>query len=106
MDGLAPLTEIATPGRATIQSVVELLGRPASEMLKCIVFDAAGETVVVLLPGDREVNERKVGRALWPTPVRLFDDEDFAARGPGKGFVGPQGLGSGVRALAEPSVRA
>ena len=104
-DGLAPITEIATPGRATIQAVVELLGRPASEMLKCIVFDAGGTTVAVLLPGDREVNEKKVGRALWPAPVRLLEDDDFAARGLVKGFVGPQGMGREVTVIADLSVR-
>jgi prolyl-tRNA synthetase len=105
-DGLAPITEIATPGGATIQAVVELLGRPASEMLKCIVFDAGGTTVAVLLPGDREVNEKKVGRALWPAPVRLLEDDDFAARGLVKGFIGPQGLGREVTVIADRSVRA
>jgi prolyl-tRNA synthetase len=105
-EGLAPITEIATPGRASIQAVVELLGRPASEMLKAILFDAGGTTVAVLLPGDREVNEKKVGRALWPASVRLLDDDDFAARGLVKGFVGPQGMGREVMVIADLSVRA
>jgi len=105
-DRLAPITEIATPGGATIQAVVELLGRPASEMLKCIVFDAGGTTVAVLLPGNLEVNEKKVGRALWPAPVRLLEDDDFAARGLVKGFVGPQGMGREVTVIADQAVRA
>src|SRR5439155_1026929 len=60
-----PLTEISTPGRASIQAVSELLGRPASEMLKAIFYDAGGRSVVVLVPGDREVNDDKVARAMW-----------------------------------------
>jgi prolyl-tRNA synthetase len=75
-------------------------------MLKCIVFDAGGTTVAVLLPGDREVNEKKVGRALWPAPVRLLEDDDFATRGLVKGFIGPQGLGREVTVIADQSVRA
>jgi prolyl-tRNA synthetase len=105
LDGLAPLSEISTPGRSSIQDVVDLLGRPAAEMLKCILFDAGGKTVAVLLPGDREVNEKKVGRALWPAPVRLFTEEDFAERGLVKGYVGPQGLGQDATVIADWSVR-
>jgi prolyl-tRNA synthetase len=102
---LEPLTEIATPGRPGIQDVVDLLGRPAGQMLKCMLYDAGGSPVAVLVPGDREVNEKKLARALAPAPVRLFTDEDFAARGFVKGYVGPQGLPDGVTILADLSVR-
>jgi prolyl-tRNA synthetase len=42
---------------------------------------------------------------LFPTPVRRFQDADFAARGFAKGYVGPQGLGEDVTILADHSVR-
>jgi prolyl-tRNA synthetase len=101
-----PLSEISTPGRSTIHAVSELLGRPASEMLKAIFYDAGGRSVAVLIPGDREVNDDKVGRAMWPAPVRLFEDADFAARGFVKGFAGPQGLPDDVTIIADHSVGA
>jgi prolyl-tRNA synthetase len=102
---LQPVEEVSTPGRSSIQAVSELLGRPGSEMLKCILYDAGGRTVAVLVPGDREVNESKVARAMWPAPVRLFEDEDFRSRGLLKGFVGPQGLTEDVTVIADHSVR-
>src|SRR6266540_5048742 len=77
---LEPLTEVATPGRSSIQAVSELLGRPPSEMLKCMLYDAGGRTVAVLIAGDREVNDDKVARVMWPAPTRLFEDADFAQR--------------------------
>jgi prolyl-tRNA synthetase len=101
-----PLTEISTPGRASIQAVSELLGRPSSEMLKAIFYDAGGRTVAVLVPGDREVNDDKVARSTWPTPVQLFEDADFAERGFLKGFAGPQGMPADVTIIADHSVRA
>ncbi len=79
---------------------------PASQMLKCMLFDAGGQTVTVLLPGDREVNEEKVASLFFPTPVRSFEDEDFAARGFSKGYVGPQGMPADAAVIADPLVRA
>jgi prolyl-tRNA synthetase len=100
-----PLTEIHTPDAATIQAVADLVGRPASEMLKTMLFDAGGETVAVLLPGDHEVNEEKVARLFFPTLVRAFDEKDFAERGFAKGYVGPQGMPDEAVVVADPSVR-
>jgi prolyl-tRNA synthetase len=59
----------------------------------------------VLLAGDREANDDKVARAMWPKPTRLFDDEDFLKWGFAKGFVGPQGLSEDVTVLADLGVR-
>ena len=101
-----PLVRVATPGRATIQAVSELLGRPAEEMLKTMLYDAGGQTVAVLVPGDREVNDDKVARAMWPQPIRMLEDEDFTKRGFVKGFVGPQAMSEDVVVIADHSVRA
>ena len=103
---LEPLVQIPTPGRSSIEAVSALLGCKPSEMLKCMIYDAGGETVAVLIPGDREVNEEKVGRVMWPAPVRPFSDEDFARRGLVKGYVGPQGLPDDITIIADHSVRA
>ena len=99
------MTEIHTPDAATIQAVAEFTGRPASEMLKTILFDAGGQTVAVLLPGDHEVNEEKVARLFFPTLVRPFEEKDFAERGFAKGYVGPQGMPADAAVIADPSVR-
>ncbi len=103
---LEQVEEISTPGRSSIQAVSELLERPANELLKTMLYDAAGTPVAVLLPGDQEVNEEKVGRAMWPSPVRPFTGEDFPRVGLVKGFVGPQGLPEDVTIIADHSVAA
>lgn len=103
---LEPLTEVHTPGRPGIQDVVDFLGRPASEMLKCLLYDAGGQTVAALISGDREINEGKLARALAPAMVRMFTDQDFATHGFVKGYVGPQGLPGDVTVIADLSVQA
>jgi prolyl-tRNA synthetase len=102
---LVPLVEVQTPGATTIEAVVAQLGVDPSQTLKCMLYDAGGAAIAVLLPGDREVNERKLGRIYFPIVVRRFEDGDFAAQGLPKGFVGPQGLGRDVAILADHSVR-
>ncbi len=104
-DGLAPLEKVSTPGAPTIDAVSQLLGVPSERMLKTMLYDAGGSTVAVLLPGDREVEEAKLGRILFPAPVRRFEDGDFAALGFAKGYVGPQGLPEDVTIIADHSVR-
>jgi prolyl-tRNA synthetase len=103
--GLEPLVEVPTPDAATIEAVVAQLGVDPSQTLKCMLFDVGGSVVAVVLPGDREVNERKLGRLYFPSVVRRFEDADFAAHGLAKGFVGPQGLPDDITILADHSVR-
>jgi prolyl-tRNA synthetase len=103
--GAAPLEVVDTPNAATIEAVASLLGRPERQLLKTMMFDAGGASVAVLVPGDREVEEAKLERAFFPTPVRRFDDGDFAERGFVKGFVGPQGVSQDVLVVADHSVR-
>ncbi|HEV8564516.1 MAG TPA: proline--tRNA ligase [Actinomycetota bacterium] len=103
--GLEPLEEVPTPGAATIEAVVAQLGVDPSQTLKCMLFDVGGSVVAVVLPGDREVNERKLARLYFPSVIRRFEDADFASHGLAKGFVGPQGLPDAVTILADLSVR-
>jgi prolyl-tRNA synthetase len=102
---LEPLTEVSTPGAATIAAVTDQLGVSADRTLKCILFRAGDGVVAALAPGDREINEVKLERRLFPTPVRPFEDADFASGGYAKGFVGPQGFGEDVLVLADETVR-
>lgn len=101
-----PLTEVETPGAATIALVAAALRVEPSQTLKTMMFKSAQGTVAVLVPGDREVNERKLSRLYFPVPIVKFEEADFAAGGFMKGFVGPQGLPDGVTVLADHSVLA
>ena len=105
VDAHEPLETVPTPGSATIEAVSALLGVAPERLLKTMLYDAGGTTVAVLVPGDREVEEAKLERLLFPAPVRRFEDGDFEARGFVKGFVGPQGMGADVTVLADHAVR-
>ncbi len=65
-----------------------------------------GELLAVGVPGDREVDEKRLGAALEPAEFALLDDSDFA-KNPFlvKGYVGPKALlDNGVRYLVDPRV--
>ncbi len=64
------------------------------------------ELLGIGVPGDREVDDRRLAAALEPAEYTLFSDDDFAAH-PFlvKGYIGPTALrDNGVRYLVDPRV--
>ena len=64
------------------------------------------ELLGVGVPGDREVDDKRLGAALDPAEYAMLDDSDFA-RYPflKKGYIGPKALlDNGVRYLVDPRV--
>jgi prolyl-tRNA synthetase len=110
-----PLAVHDTPSTPTIASLVDLAnaraleGRTdwtAADTLKNVVVTVRhpgrkDELLVIGVPGDREVDMKRLDAALAPATATLFDD--FASR-PDlvKGYIGPQGIA--VRYLADPRV--
>ena len=113
-----------TPDAPTIETLVEVANqtsprpdRPwtAADTLKNVVFavtDGEGERslLVVGLPGDREVDPRRLEAALSPLTVEVATEEDFEAH-PNlvQGYIGPEVIGpnvkdSGVKYLVDPRV--
>ncbi|MEZ0342756.1 proline--tRNA ligase [Mycobacterium sp. pV006] len=64
------------------------------------------ELLAIGIPGDREVDDKRLGAALEPAEYALLDDTDFARnRFLVKGYIGPKGLqANGVRYLVDPRV--
>ena len=105
-DQLAPMVEVGTPGASTIEGVTSQLGIDAATTLKCMLYFAGERVVAALVPGDREVNEKKLARLFFPAPVRKFEESEFESAGFAKGFVGPQGLPSDAAIVADRAVLA
>lgn len=121
-----PAARVAdTPGTPTIQTLVDLLNAApdlrrddrawtAADTLKNVVVmlrrpDGSTEPLAVGVPGDREVDLKRLEAQVAPAEVEPFGDTDFAAH-PAlvKGYIGPQALGaastSGIRYLVDPRV--
>ncbi|MCW2839394.1 MAG: proline--tRNA ligase [Aeromicrobium sp.] len=112
-----------TPDTPTIDTLVDHLNaafprddRPwqASDTLKNVLVilrhpDGTREPLAIGLPGDREVDAKRLEAQVAPAEIEPFEANDFAAH-PGlvKGYIGPGALGAesatGIRYLTDPRV--
>ena len=80
--------KVATPGMKTIDEVSNFLKIDPARTIKTLVYQASEEKrVMVLIPGDRDINEIKLARALDVHTVTLADDASVSKLGP-IGFLG------------------
>jgi prolyl-tRNA synthetase len=112
-----------TPDTPTIESLVDHLNEhfpredrawTAADTLKNVLVilthpDGAREPLAVGVPGDREIDLRRLESQVSPAEVAPFGDDDFATHPElVKGYIGPGVLGSdratGIRYLVDPRV--
>ena len=114
-----------TPDTPTIETLVDISNsRPelrhpgrdwtAADTLKNVALmvsypDGRREPLIIGVPGDREVDMKRLEAVLQPGEAVPFEEADFAAH-PAlhRGYIGPQVLGeesvSGIRYLVDPRV--
>jgi prolyl-tRNA synthetase len=96
--------QVATPEQRTVDDVSAYLGIAPAHLIKTLIFETDAEIVAVLIRGDLEVNEVKLGNALSCRHLQLASEQKILeVTGGPQGFSGPVGL-EGVRLLADPSV--
>ncbi|HWG24482.1 proline--tRNA ligase [Actinospica sp.] len=104
--GTAAARVYDTPSTPTIASLVEVFrgfegfeGTTAADTLKNVVVKLRypgkkdPEVLIVGVPGDREVDMKRLEAAVSPAEIEMFEAEDFAKH-PAlvRGYIGPQGL--------------
>jgi len=112
-----------TPDTPTIESLVTMLNErfpredrawAASDTLKSVLMvlthpDGTSEDLAIGVPGDREVDQKRLEASVYPAEFHPFGDDDFA-RHPelAKGYMGPGVLGeknaSKIRFLVDPRI--
>ncbi|WP_230208493.1 proline--tRNA ligase [Microlunatus sp. Gsoil 973] len=112
-----------TPDTPTIETLVALANArvpradrawQAGDTLKNVMLtvrhpDGSKEPLAIGVPGDREVDMKRLGAQLEPAEAEPFTDEDFRQH-PGlvKGYIGPQALGldssTRIKYLVDPRV--
>lgn len=111
-----PCTPVPTPGRSTCEQVADLLGVPLSSTVKSLVLATdqgdehgqvkATQVWLLLLRGDHDMNEVKVGKLpgfeggyRFATVAEI--DEHFGCK---PGYLGPLNLRQPVRIVADREV--
>ncbi len=110
---VAAMEELDTPNTPTIDSLVDVLnekfggGFTGASTLKNVLLMADNKAISVLVPGDREVDLKRLQAGLpGVEDLRVFEEADFAKH-PGlvKGYIGPQNAGKfGITVYADPRV--
>jgi prolyl-tRNA synthetase len=121
--GLASAHIEETPDTPTIETLVAVLNEKfpradrkwtAADTLKNLIVtlahpDGTKETLAIGVPGDRDVDMKRLEAQISPAVVEPFTEEDFA-KNPEliRGYIGPTGLGensaSKVRYLVDPRI--
>ena len=121
---LPSATVVDTPDTATIATLVDLLNAradlkidrewTASDTLKNVIVmlchpDGRREPLAIGVPGDRDVDMKRLEAQVGPAEPEAFTETDFAAY-PAlvKGYIGPDALGSDspskIRYLVDPRI--
>ena len=111
--GVAVLEVFDSPNTPTIDTLVDLLnakfggGYDGSMTLKNVMLMADETPISVLVPGDREVDLKRLQANLaGVNDIRVFEEADFA-QFPGlvKGYIGPQDAKkNGITVYADPRI--
>lgn len=93
--------EVHTPDTWTIVKVADFLKLKTSDIAKSLVYNADGKLVVVLIRGDRELNEVKLKNYLGASQLEMATDKEIEKIGSVLGYVGPMGLKKGTKIVAD-----
>ena len=124
-DGLPAAQVVDTPDTPTIQTLVDLFNArddlrradrdwTAADTLKNLVVklkypDGTVTPLAIGVPGDREVDMKRLEAQVAPAEIEPFSEADFAANPHlAKGYIGPGALGeekpAGIRFLVDPRI--
>jgi prolyl-tRNA synthetase len=100
------MRDVATPSQTTCEDVAALLGIPLQRTVKLLAVIANEQLVILLVRGDHNLNEVKVGKLPGLDGFRFArEDEIRAFFNCPPGFLGPVGIDrSKTRVIADRSV--
>lgn len=97
---------VDTPEAKTIEEVAQFLGVQKQELIKSLLYQGDDKLFLVLVRGDREVNEIKINNAMGPfINLHLAPDDVVKEKlGCDPGFVGPIGVPEDLIIIADQEV--
>ncbi len=83
---------VDTPGKESCEDVAAFLQVSVDQVVKAMVCLVDGKPAMALVPGNRELNELKLKRAMGGSKVELADDETIGKLVGPVGSIGPVGV--------------
>ncbi len=100
------LHKVATPGCDTIEKLAAFLKVPATRIVKSIIYMADGKPVLVLIRGDKQINEAKLAHVIDANDIHEAATEDLVKiAGVTKGSVGPIDADFADQIIADETVK-
>ncbi len=100
------LTKVSTPDCDTIDKLAKFLNVPATRIVKSILYIADDQKVLVLIRGDKQINEVKLGHVLDADEVREANTSELKEiTGSEKGGVGPINADWADKIVADETVK-
>jgi len=99
------LKEVHTPDKRSIEEVSEFLKLPKTQFMKSLLYVSNKEFVMVLLRGDYELNEAKLQQIMHGEIRPAHPDEVKEVCGAEIGFIGPVGLKTSIKIIADLALR-
>lgn len=92
--------EVHTPNIGSIEAVCNFLKTKPKQMIKTMIYSTEDKTIAVLIRGDHDVNEEKLGLAVGGKHIELADEPTIEkVTGAKVGFTGPTGIADKVSKL-------
>ncbi len=92
VEEMLPVEKVDTPNCGTVEDVATFLQVPTSRIVKTMYYKADGQLVIVLVRGDRRINEIKLQGLLGCNELELADNASLETGGQKVGYLGPVGV--------------
>jgi prolyl-tRNA synthetase len=89
---LKEVEDVYTPDCITVEDVANFLGVTPDRVVKTMCYQADDRLVLVLIRGDRQINEIKLKNILDCFELQFAPDEAIRAAGLVPGYLGPVGV--------------
>ena len=100
-----PVERIHTPDVKTIEELIAFMNTTPDKFVKTILYNIDGKIVAVMVRGDRDINETKLGNIYDAMEMDLASFEDVERiTGAKVGFAGPVGLKEKIEVVMDSEV--
>ena len=89
---MLPMEKVDTPNCGTVEDVAKFLSLPTNRIVKTMYYKADEQLVIVLVRGDRRINEIKLQSLLGCNELELADNASLSTGGQKVGYLGPVGV--------------